>query len=99
MPITYLIFLSAEIFPSCDEATKDYAVVSVSSNTEFTSPIKVTPLFRSLAAGIPSPKFSESVSCLRSSTLSNKKILVLMVAEEVVLIMMLNVVSIHPAGL
>ncbi|XP_048441065.1 transcription factor MYB124-like isoform X1 [Pyrus x bretschneideri] len=49
-----------EIFPSCDEATKDYAVVSVSSNTEFTSPIKVTPLFRSLAAGIPSPKFSES---------------------------------------
>ncbi|TQD80527.1 hypothetical protein C1H46_033943 [Malus baccata] len=49
-----------EIFPSCDEATKDYAVVSALSSIEFNSPIKVTPLFRSLAAGIPSPKFSES---------------------------------------
>ncbi|EPS65858.1 hypothetical protein M569_08918, partial [Genlisea aurea] len=29
-------------------------------NTEFDSPIHVTPLFRTLAAAIPSPKFSES---------------------------------------
>lgn len=28
----------------------------------FSSPIQVTPLFRSLADGIPSPQFSESVS-------------------------------------
>lgn len=44
--------IAAEIFPPCDEGT----------STEFSSPIHVTPLFRSLAAGIPSPKFSESVS-------------------------------------
>ncbi|KAL6294703.1 hypothetical protein ACE6H2_002845 [Prunus campanulata] len=49
-----------EIFPSCNEGTKTDAVISVSSNTEFSSPNQVTPLFRSLAAGIPSPKFSES---------------------------------------
>ncbi|KAL3824152.1 hypothetical protein ACJIZ3_020181 [Penstemon smallii] len=30
------------------------------SNKEFSSPLHVTPLFRSLAATIPSPKFSES---------------------------------------
>ncbi|XP_059655893.1 transcription factor MYB124 isoform X2 [Cornus florida] len=30
------------------------------TNQEFSSPLQVTPLFRSLAAGIPSPKFSES---------------------------------------
>ncbi|EYU45818.1 hypothetical protein MIMGU_mgv1a024822mg [Erythranthe guttata] len=30
------------------------------SSTEFCSPVHVTPLFRSLAASIPSPKFSES---------------------------------------
>ncbi|CAB4264584.1 unnamed protein product [Prunus armeniaca] len=46
-----------EIFPSCNEGTKTDAVISVSSNTEFSSPNQVTPLFRSLAAGIPSPNF------------------------------------------
>ncbi|PRQ40819.1 putative transcription factor MYB-HB-like family [Rosa chinensis] len=50
----------AEILPSCDEATNDDAVVSALSSTEFSSPIQVTPMFRSLAAGIPSPKFSDS---------------------------------------
>ncbi|KAJ9172174.1 hypothetical protein P3X46_015445 [Hevea brasiliensis] len=51
-----------EIFPSLDEqANKDLAV-SASLSAEFSSPVQVTPLFRSLAAGIPSPKFSESVS-------------------------------------
>ncbi|GKC49697.1 transcription factor MYB124-like protein [Tanacetum coccineum] len=30
-------------------------------NSEFNSPLQVTPLFRSLGAGIPSPQFSESV--------------------------------------
>ncbi|GLU17114.1 hypothetical protein SLE2022_335080 [Rubroshorea leprosula] len=49
-----------EIFPSFDEQTNNDGVVSVPSSTEFSSPIQVTPMFRSLAAGIPSPKFSES---------------------------------------
>lgn len=52
----------AGIFTSCDEQPNNDGVVSVSSSTEFGSPLQVTPLFRSLAAGIPSPKFSESVS-------------------------------------
>ncbi|KAH7511253.1 hypothetical protein FEM48_ZijujUnG0030200 [Ziziphus jujuba var. spinosa] len=50
----------AEIFPSCDEGSKTDQVISALSSTEFSSPIQVTPLFRSLAARIPSPKFSES---------------------------------------
>ncbi|KAJ6351187.1 hypothetical protein OIU78_007173 [Salix suchowensis] len=58
-----------EMFPSCDEQTKNDIIVSASSGTEFSSPLQVTPLFRTLAAGIPSPKFSESVSQLCSSIL------------------------------
>ncbi|KAI9169428.1 hypothetical protein LWI28_012230 [Acer negundo] len=50
----------AEFFPSGAEDTNNDPVVSASSSTEFSSPLRVTPLFRSLAAGIPSPKFSES---------------------------------------
>ncbi|XP_015575305.1 transcription factor MYB124 isoform X1 [Ricinus communis] len=49
-----------EIFPSFDEQTNNDVVVSASSSSEFSSPLQVTPIFRSLAAGIPSPKFSES---------------------------------------
>ncbi|GLT36963.1 hypothetical protein SLA2020_113070 [Shorea laevis] len=49
-----------EMFPSSDDQTNNDGVVSVSSSTEFSSPVQVTPMFRSLAAGIPSPKFSES---------------------------------------
>ncbi|KAB1994162.1 hypothetical protein ES319_D13G081000v1 [Gossypium barbadense] len=48
-----------EIIPSCDDITNNI-VASTSSSMEFSSPIQVTPLFRSLAAGIPSPNFSES---------------------------------------
>lgn len=70
--ISHLI--AAEILPSCDEGTNNDAVVSALSSTEFSSPIQVTPMFRSLAAGIPSPKFSESVSSFRGPTLSNKKL-------------------------
>ena len=50
------------MFPTCDEGMNNDQLVSALSSTEFSSPIHVTPLFRSLAAGIPSPKFSESVS-------------------------------------
>ncbi|KAJ4961357.1 hypothetical protein NE237_021267 [Protea cynaroides] len=49
----------AEIFISHEES-KENGVMPVLSNTEFSSPLQVTPLFRSLAAEIPSPKFSES---------------------------------------
>ncbi|VVB03921.1 unnamed protein product [Arabis nemorensis] len=35
-------------------------IVPMSGDEEFNSPVQVTPLFRSLAAGIPSPQFSES---------------------------------------
>ncbi|EOY02016.1 PREDICTED: uncharacterized protein LOC18610458 isoform X2 [Theobroma cacao] len=48
-----------EIIPSCDDQT-NIVVASTSSSADFSSPVQVTPLFRSLAAGIPSPKFSES---------------------------------------
>ncbi|GAB4839973.1 Transcription factor [Ancistrocladus abbreviatus] len=49
----------AQLMPS-DETEKNYLAVSASSSTEFCSPLQVTPLFRSLAATIPSPQFSES---------------------------------------
>ncbi|CAF2090634.1 unnamed protein product [Brassica rapa] len=39
-----------------------HEIVPMSVEEEFNSPVQVTPLFRSLAAGIPSPQFSESVS-------------------------------------
>ncbi|GMJ04717.1 myb domain protein 88 [Hibiscus trionum] len=48
-----------EIIPSCNDKTNNI-VASTSSSVEFSSPVQVTPLFRSLAAGIPSPNFSES---------------------------------------
>ncbi|KAG2707238.1 hypothetical protein I3760_05G139400 [Carya illinoinensis] len=48
------------IFMSCDDRPINDGLVSAPSSTEFGSPLQVTPLFRSLAAGIPSPKFSES---------------------------------------
>ncbi|CAN6910258.1 unnamed protein product [Brassica oleracea] len=37
-----------------------HEIVPMSVEEEFNSPVQVTPLFRSLAAGIPSPQFSES---------------------------------------
>ncbi|KAK9028087.1 hypothetical protein V6N11_067902 [Hibiscus sabdariffa] len=48
-----------EIISSSDDQT-NIIVASTTSSAEFSSPVQVTPLFRSLAAGIPSPKFSES---------------------------------------
>ncbi|KAK7407350.1 hypothetical protein VNO78_09197 [Psophocarpus tetragonolobus] len=53
--------LDQNLFPSCEEQiNNDGLVAALSSLEEFSSPIQVTPLFRSLAAGIPSPQFSES---------------------------------------
>ncbi|KAF7809156.1 transcription factor MYB88 [Senna tora] len=49
-----------DIFPSCEEQISNDGIISASSSTEFSSPLQVTPLFRSLVAGIPSPQFSES---------------------------------------
>ncbi|KAF8408072.1 hypothetical protein HHK36_007213 [Tetracentron sinense] len=46
--------------PVCDKPKDDDGIVPALLNTEFSSPLQVTPLFRSMAAGIPSPKFSES---------------------------------------
>lgn len=50
---------------ACHEAESIAGVLSAPSPTEFGSPLQVTPVFRSLAEGIPSPKFSESVSNFR----------------------------------
>ncbi|XP_054808950.1 transcription factor MYB88-like isoform X2 [Prosopis cineraria] len=52
--------MGQDIFPSCEEQISNDGIASTSSSTEFNSPIQVTPMFRSLAAGIPSPQFSES---------------------------------------
>ncbi|BAT74552.1 Transcription factor [Vigna angularis] len=49
-----------DVLPYCEEQINNDGIVSTSSRLEFNSPIQVTPLFRSLAAGIPSPQFSES---------------------------------------
>ncbi|KAL0327190.1 UNVERIFIED_CONTAM: Transcription factor [Sesamum angustifolium] len=45
---------------TCNDVKADNEAVCVYSNNEFNSPLHVTPLFRALAATIPSPKFSES---------------------------------------
>ncbi|BAT99279.1 hypothetical protein VIGAN_10068200 [Vigna angularis var. angularis] len=51
----------ADLFPSCEEQINNDGIVSaLSCSEDFSSPLQVTPLFRSLAAGIPSPQFSES---------------------------------------
>ncbi|RDX65473.1 Transcription factor MYB88, partial [Mucuna pruriens] len=49
-----------DTLPYCEEQINNDGIVSTSSRLEFSSPLQVTPLFRSLAAGIPSPQFSES---------------------------------------
>ncbi|GAV66543.1 Myb_DNA-bind_6 domain-containing protein [Cephalotus follicularis] len=48
-----------DIFSTCNVQINN-GVVSASSSIGFSSPLQVTPLFRSLAASIPSPNFSES---------------------------------------
>nr|QIG55701.1 MYB transcription factor [Paeonia suffruticosa] len=50
----------AEFLSSFPEPNNNEGVVPAVSCTEFSSPLQVTPMFRSLAAGIPTPKFSES---------------------------------------
>lgn len=57
--------ITVELLTTCDGQVNENGIVSASSSTEFSSPLHCTPLFRSLAAGIPSPKFSESVSHLK----------------------------------
>ncbi|XP_022151137.1 transcription factor MYB124 isoform X2 [Momordica charantia] len=51
--------LEREAFKCCNERKND-TIASSFSSSEFSSPMNVIPLFRSLAAGIPSPQFSES---------------------------------------
>ncbi|KAL4586848.1 hypothetical protein LXL04_011493 [Taraxacum kok-saghyz] len=48
--------ITPDIFAPCDECEN----ICPLPNSEFNSPLQVTPLFRSMAAGIPSPQFSES---------------------------------------
>ncbi|CAJ1931739.1 unnamed protein product, partial [Sphenostylis stenocarpa] len=53
--------LDQDLFSSCEQQINNDGIVSaLSCLEEFSSPLQVTPLFRSLAAGIPSPQFSES---------------------------------------
>ncbi|KAK1425795.1 hypothetical protein QVD17_21155 [Tagetes erecta] len=49
-----------DILASCDDFNYDVNDICPLPNSEFNSPLQVTPLFRSMAAGIPSPQFSES---------------------------------------
>lgn len=52
-----------EFLSTCDVLKNPEENMPTSGEEEnFSSPIQVTPLFRSLADGIPSPQFSESVS-------------------------------------
>ncbi|KFK33465.1 hypothetical protein AALP_AA5G016700 [Arabis alpina] len=51
----------ADVLSSFHDVLKNHnEIVPMSGEEEFNSPVQVTPLFRSLAAGIPSPQFSES---------------------------------------
>ncbi|KAJ4888418.1 myb domain protein 88 [Raphanus sativus] len=50
-----------DLLSTCHDVLKNSnEIVPMSGDEEFNSPVQVTPLFRSLAAGIPSPQFSES---------------------------------------
>lgn len=54
-----------DLLTTCQDVLENpNEIVPMSGDEEFHSPVQVTPLFRSLAAGIPSPQFSESVSLL-----------------------------------
>ncbi|XP_029147612.1 transcription factor MYB88 isoform X2 [Arachis hypogaea] len=52
--------LDQDMLLNSEEQINNDSAVSASSRVEFGSPVQVTPIFRSLAAGIPSPEFSES---------------------------------------
>lgn len=56
--------IAADNLPSSSDRKTDDQVICAISNSEFSSPIQITPLFKSLASGIPSPQFSESVRYL-----------------------------------
>ncbi|XAR65169.1 hypothetical protein NMG60_11009188 [Bertholletia excelsa] len=49
-----------DMLPSCTDLKDSDGVIAAFSSIEFSSPLQVTPMFRSLTPGIPSPKFSES---------------------------------------
>ncbi|KAF7112315.1 hypothetical protein RHSIM_RhsimUnG0242100 [Rhododendron simsii] len=49
-----------DMLPSCDDVNDHDGMIAAFSNTEFGSPLQVTPIFRSLSTAVPSPKFSES---------------------------------------
>ncbi|XP_010458931.1 PREDICTED: transcription factor MYB36-like [Camelina sativa] len=49
-----------ESLSACDVPKNPDEDLPISGEEKFSSPIQVTPLFRSLADGIPSPQFSES---------------------------------------
>uniref|UniRef100_A0A1J3GNS1 Myb-related protein B n=2 Tax=Noccaea caerulescens TaxID=107243 RepID=A0A1J3GNS1_NOCCA len=49
-----------ELVSACDNSKNPVDNLPISGEEKFSSPIQVTPLFRSLADGIPSPQFSES---------------------------------------
>lgn len=53
---------SASVMPPCDHLNDDDGIVYGFSSHELNSPPQVTPVFRSLSSGIPSPQFTESVS-------------------------------------
>ena len=60
--INLFSFSVTDILASCDDFDNDVEALCPLPNSEFNSPLQVTPLFRSLGAWIPSPQFSESVS-------------------------------------
>lgn len=68
----YSVFVT-DILGSCDEYDNDADGVCPLPNSLFNSPIQVTPLFKSMAAGIPSPQFSESVSLLHHLYIQDAK--------------------------
>ncbi|KAI3911766.1 hypothetical protein MKW92_012300 [Papaver armeniacum] len=57
---TGTIVTQVELLASSAEPKGTDQLVPAMSNAEFSSPVKVTPLFRSFGAAIPTPLFSES---------------------------------------
>lgn len=53
--------LTSDVLP-CDDFKTDDGAGCAFSNIQFSCPLQLTPLFRSLASGIPSTHFSESAS-------------------------------------
>lgn len=58
-----------DIIPSCNEHNNDAGGVCPLPNSEFNSPLQITPFFTSMAQGIPSPQFSESEKTFLLKTL------------------------------